>query len=75
MRTTYTYVILDLSTDAYEEIAAKLKAAGYEHAFHKDDGRIVIDMHGIAVAEDSATPRRCRHPRAAARVAGKEERY
>lgn len=53
MRTTYTYAILDLSKAAFEEIRAKLEAAGYQHAFHKNDGRIVIDMHGIAVAEDN----------------------
>lgn len=29
---------------------AKLEAAGYGHVFHQEDGRTVIDMHGIAVA-------------------------
>lgn len=48
---SYTYAILDLSPAAYQEIAGKLRAAGYDHAFHQDGGRTVIDMHGIAVAE------------------------
>lgn len=50
---THTYVVLELSQPAYQEIADKLKAAGYEHAFSfgKDyQGRAVIDMQGIAVA-------------------------
>jgi hypothetical protein len=53
-RSTYTYVILDLSAEAYREIARKLRDAGYDHVFHEDDGRVVIDMHGIAVAEGAA---------------------
>ena len=46
MRATHTYAVLDVSEAAYTEIADKLKAAGYDHAF--DNG--VIDMHGIALA-------------------------
>lgn len=50
MRYTYTYAILDLSPAAYDEIAAKLRAAAYDHAFHdQPDHGTVIDMHGIAV--------------------------
>jgi hypothetical protein len=49
---TYTYVILDLSPEAYREIAEKLRAAGYDQAFHESDGRTVIDMHGIAVGQE-----------------------
>lgn len=60
MRSTYTYVILDLSPAAFREISEKLKAADYGHCFHENDGRTVIDMHGIAVAmEDDGI--RC-HP-------------
>jgi hypothetical protein len=55
MRTTYTYAILDVSQAAFEEIKAKLEAAGYQHAFGEDDGRTVIDMHGIAVAPEDST--------------------
>ena len=50
---TYTYAILKVSHAAYEEIKAKLEAAGYQDQFHDDrdgDG-IVIDMHGIALAD------------------------
>ena len=53
MRSTYTFVILDLSPSAYAEIAKKLRAADYGHCFQKDSsGRELIDMHGIAVAEE-----------------------
>lgn len=50
MRTTHTYSVLDLSEAAYQEIRRKLEHAGYSHAFHEEDGRALIDMHGIAVA-------------------------
>jgi hypothetical protein len=46
LRTTYTYVEMELSDSAYNEIASKLRAAGYDHAFDKDG---TIDMHGLAV--------------------------
>ena len=79
---THTYVILEVSAAAYEEIASKLKEAGYEHTFHEEKlvtlreavstspywdigtlapkhervvrSRIVIDMHGIALAKEEA---------------------
>jgi hypothetical protein len=44
---THTYAVLELSKAAHEEIATKLRAAGYDHSFMEDG---VIDMHGIAVA-------------------------
>lgn len=47
---TYTYAVLEISSDAYEEIKAKLQKAGYDHAFHDR----VIDMHGIALAPSTA---------------------
>ena len=47
---TYTYVILEISQAAYDEIANKLKEAGYSEGFQHNDGRRVIDMHGIAIA-------------------------
>lgn len=50
MRSTHTYVILEIDPEAYEEIAAKLRAAGYDHAFGPDGE---IDMHGIAIAPDN----------------------
>ena len=46
---TYTYAVLEVSKAAYDEIAAKLRDAGYDHAF-TDEGE--IDMHGIALAAE-----------------------
>lgn len=43
---THTYVELELSPAAYDEIRQKLEEAGYEHAFNDE---ATIDMHGIAV--------------------------
>lgn len=52
MRSTHTYAVLGISQDAYDEIRAKLQAAGYQHAF-MDGGE--IDMYGIAVNVDEST--------------------
>ncbi len=49
---TRTYAILELSDGAFEEIKAKLEEAGYQHAYDNDEGRTIIDMHGIAVAKE-----------------------
>jgi hypothetical protein len=46
VRSTYTFVELELSPGAYDEIAHKLKAAAYDHCFGE---RGAIDMHGLAV--------------------------
>lgn len=46
---TYTYAILPVSRAAFEEIAAKLRAAGYDHVFHEDEGGTIIDLHGVAI--------------------------
>lgn len=53
LRQTHTYVTMDISRSAWEEIAAKMLEAGYDHVFMDDDE---IDMHGIAVKpiEDDA---------------------
>lgn len=51
LRQTHTFAMLDLSPAAFREIQEKLKAAGYEDQFHEVDGKIAIDMHGIAVIE------------------------
>jgi hypothetical protein len=51
MRSTHTYVELEISQSAFDEIAQKLKAADYGHAFM--DAR-TIDMHGIAVTQGPA---------------------
>lgn len=49
MRSTYTYVILEVSPDTYDEIYNKLKKAQYDQSFHVDSGSVLIDMHGIAL--------------------------
>ena len=54
---TYTYAVLEVSEAAYQEIREKLEAAGYQYAFHKDDGAEVIDMHGIAIKPSRPTVR------------------
>ncbi|MEX0741485.1 MAG: hypothetical protein WD079_01725, partial [Phycisphaeraceae bacterium] len=53
MTHTYTYAALEVSAAAYDEIAEKLRAAEYDHAFH-DDG--LIDMHGIALDRGEDLP-------------------
>lgn len=55
LRQTRTYATLAVSKAAFEEIAAKLREAGYGHAFsHGDEGEgVVIDMHGIGLIEDA----------------------
>jgi hypothetical protein len=52
IRTSHTYAVLEVSDTAYQEVAAKLRAAGYHHVFI-DDGK--IDMHGIALAVATLT--------------------
>lgn len=44
-RSTHTVVTMDLSQAAYDEIAQKLRDAGYEHVFGEAD---MIDLTGIA---------------------------
>lgn len=46
---TRTLATLELSRAAYDEIAAKLAAAGYDHAFLDEDG--LIDLTGIGVTK------------------------
>ena len=48
---THTYAVLEVSHETFEEVYRSLEKAGYQHAFHTDDGRTVIDMHGIALAK------------------------
>lgn len=48
---TYTYAILEVSTEVYKEIWDKLLAAGYASALQRDGDRTVIDMAGIALAK------------------------
>jgi hypothetical protein len=44
---TYTFAELEISAAAYDEIAARLRAADYGHVFVKDG---LMDMHGIALS-------------------------
>ena len=46
IRQTHTYVELEISRAAWDEIAGQLRAAGYGHAFVDEE---TIDMSGIAV--------------------------
>lgn len=46
-RATHTYAALEVSAAAYDEIAAKLRAADYDHAIDDEEG--AIDMSGIAL--------------------------
>lgn len=49
---SYTYAVLKVSPTAYAEIKKRLEEAGYEDQFHDDDEHgVVIDMHGIALAQ------------------------
>lgn len=43
---THTYVVLEVSKPAYDEIKSKLVEAQYQHAFEPTGE---IDMHGIAL--------------------------
>ena len=63
MTTTHTYATIEVSAAAYEEIAEKMRNGGppYMSAFRFEkgdsdgaevDSRIVIDMHGIALAKE-----------------------
>lgn len=50
---TRTYAVLEISSAAYQEIREKLEKAGYDHAFHEKDYGEIIDMHGIAVCQQT----------------------
>lgn len=49
MRSTHTYVTMDVSARAYAEIRQKMLEASYEHAVHRDGEKELIDMHGLAI--------------------------
>lgn len=49
-RSTYSFAELQVSQPTYDEIARKLRAGGWDHAFVADDD--VIDMHGIGLKRD-----------------------
>lgn len=47
---THTFALMEVSDATFEEVARKLREAGYDHAFV--DGH--LDMHGIALAKKDA---------------------
>ena len=49
MTVTHTYAILEVDAATFADVMGRLLQAGYEHAIHDQDGRAVIDMHGIAL--------------------------
>lgn len=54
---THTYVVLQISKRAFEEIRKKLLEAGYQHAMHDDEEHgVLIDMHGLAIADQTHEP-------------------
>jgi hypothetical protein len=46
---TYTCATLEVSQAAYDEIAAKLREAGYDHAFTEDG---MVDMTHIGLVRE-----------------------
>lgn len=55
MTYTHTYVEMDVSQAAHDEIRRKLIDARYHHALHGRDGE-VLDMHGIALVTKPEKP-------------------
>ena len=49
---THTYAVLFVSRSAYNEIACKLRGAGYDYVFTEGTGKEEIDMHGIGISPD-----------------------
>ena len=57
---THTFAKMEVSEGTYDEIGAKLKEAGYDHALldHGDHSFYVLDMNGIGlVREEVASPK------------------
>lgn len=50
--TSHTFAVMELSEKTYEEIFSKIAQAGYDHALLEEDGKQLIDMHGIAVMQE-----------------------
>ncbi len=55
MRSTHTYVMLEISEPAFKEIEEKLRLAQYDHCFHLEAGALLIDMHGLALVAEKPT--------------------
>jgi hypothetical protein len=58
VRSTHTYVVMEVSQPVYDEVRHRMMEAGYQHALHSGDGAEVIDMHGIALRSLPAEPER-----------------
>jgi len=50
---THTYAIAEVSSACYVEVKALVLEAGYTQAVHVDKGVTVLDMHGIALRENT----------------------
>lgn len=53
VRVTHTVAEMELSATAYNEIAEKLREAGYDHVFDENG---MIDMHGIGLIRSPGPP-------------------
>ncbi len=55
---TRTFVTMEVSAEAYDEIGANLKEAGYDQAFidKSDQSFYVLDMHGIGLVRKDNKP-------------------
>jgi hypothetical protein len=51
---TYSYAILTISSSAYHEIRKLLEKAGYDDQFIHKDGRVLLNMHGLALERDTS---------------------
>lgn len=56
LRSTRTYVVLEVPEEVFTFIHLALGQAKYDHAFLEDpEHGVVIDMHGIAIAKQAGT--------------------
>lgn len=53
MTNTYTLAALEVSPATFQEIARRLKQAGYDYAFHEDSDGLRVDMSGILLVADA----------------------
>jgi hypothetical protein len=55
---THTFANLEVSHETYEEIAQAFRAIHYDHVFIRDrTGHLLIDMHGVALKDNSPQER------------------
>ena len=56
---THTVATMEVSAAAFDEIADRMREAGYDHAFlriKKDGKAAIIDMHGIGLVRGGLKP-------------------